>query len=380
MQRTVDVAIVGAGIVGLAHAWSAARLGLTVAVFERGPRAEMASIRNFGMVWPIGQPPGDDFRRAMRSRSRWLELKREAGLWVNECGSIHVAHAADEFAVLDEFAAMARQHDVPCELLSRSETLSRFPAANADGLHGSLYSTVECCVDPRVAIAAIPEFLADKYGVEFHFRTAVAGIEAPIVCTSAGDRWQAGRVLICSGADFESLFPREFAASGLRRCKLQMLATAPQPNGWNLGPHWAAGLTLAHYAAFRDCPTLPALKARFERELPECVATGIHVMASQNHLGEVVIGDSHEYDDAMSPFDVERIDRIILDYLAGFLRLPDPAIARRWHGVYAKHPSKTQFVAEVQPNVHIQSSPGGAGMTLSFGLADDWWANLGPSG
>ncbi len=372
MNRSVDVAVVGAGIVGLAWAWAAARRGRSVVVFERGRRAEMASVRNFGMVWPIGQPAGDLYRTATASRRRWLEL-RAGGVWVQECGSVHAVYEDDERAVLEEFAAAAPGRGVGCELLTPAVAVARFPHLNPDRLKAVLHSPTECVVDPRQAVAQLPRFLADTLGVRFHFGTTVTAVDMPTVHTADGGRWTAEAVCVCGGADFETLFPEAFAASGLRRCKLQMMATGPQPHGWRMGPHLAGGLTLAHYKAFDGCPTLPAVKARFAATMPEYVKYGIHVMASQNELGEVVIGDSHEYDADISPFDKPLVDGLILDYLSKMLRLPDPTVVRRWHGVYAKHPTAVQFSAEPQPGCHVFSSPGGAGMTLSFGLADAWW-------
>ena len=69
-----DLAIVGAGIVGLAHALAAARLGKRVVVIDRDAQANGASIRNFGFVTVTGQERGECWRRARRSRDVWAEV------------------------------------------------------------------------------------------------------------------------------------------------------------------------------------------------------------------------------------------------------------------------------------------------------------------
>ncbi len=92
-------------------------------------------------------------------------------------------------------------------------------------------------------------------------------------------------------------------------------------------------------------------------------------MASQNDRGEVVIGDSHDYDD-LEPFDKAAIDELILGYLATFLDVPGLRIASRWHGTYAKHPTEPFVVARPAPGAVATIGVGGAGMTLSFGLAE----------
>src|SRR5215469_3182033 len=117
----VGVAIVGAGIVGLAHAYLAAKTGRSVAVFERSPAAIGASIRNFGMIWPIGQPAGQLHRTALRSREIWIELLCQAKFAHLPTGSLHVAYREDEAAVGREFSQKAPALGYECAWLTPEE-------------------------------------------------------------------------------------------------------------------------------------------------------------------------------------------------------------------------------------------------------------------
>ena len=372
-RRIEDVGVVGAGIVGLGLAWSAARRGHRVTVFERGTAATGASVRNFGMIWPIGQPAGDAHALAMRSRQAWLELAHHAGLWVSRCGSIHLAHREDEWAVLEEFASAAPGLGYTCELLTRAEVLRRTDAANPDRLLGGLFSPTELGINPRTAVRTLPGWLANRLDVRFELGTTITNVEPGWVCSSDGRRWAFDRVVVCGGADFETLFPAIFRSSSLSRCKLQMLKTVSQPEGWTIGPHLASGLTLRHYANFAVSASLPALRERIAAETPELDAYGIHVMASQNDAGEVILGDSHEYDSAIEPFGKSVIDDLILRELSRVIRLKNWEISERWSGVYAKHGARPIFEAEPLPRVHVCTGTGGAGMTMAFGLAERFW-------
>ena len=78
-RPSFDVAIVGAGIVGLAHALAAARAGAKVLVLDRDAQANGASIRNFGYVTVTGQSADDTWQRARRTRDVWDEIAPQSG-------------------------------------------------------------------------------------------------------------------------------------------------------------------------------------------------------------------------------------------------------------------------------------------------------------
>jgi FAD dependent oxidoreductase TIGR03364 len=369
VQQRADVAIVGAGILGLAHAYALARRGHSVVVFERSPQAAGASVRNFGMIWPIGQPAGSRHEMALRSRELWLEVLEAARLPYFPTGSLHVVYREDEAAVAQEFCDVGPRLGYLCSWLDRDAVLDRSNAVRPAGLIGAIWSPGEITVDPRVTLARLPLFLTDKFGIQFRMGQAVHSIDLPIVEAGA-EKWEVEAAIVCTGDDFESLYPKMFRASGLTRCKLQMMRTHPQPEGWQLGPALAAGLTLRFYESFQVCRTLRALKERIAAETPEYDRWGIHVLVSQTAGREITIGDSHEYGAAIDPFDRTEIDDLVLQYARAFLHAPNLEIAQRWHGVYAKHCEQPFVSLSPATNVRVVTATGGSGMTLSFGLAE----------
>lgn len=375
-----SVGVIGAGIVGVAHAWREAVHGARVTLFERDERASGASVRNFGMVWPIGQPPAS-LEAALLSRSLWLDFIDSTGVWSGQRGSLHAAHREDEWQVLEEFAATANDVGYRVELLDRREALHRAPGLQPEGLLGALYSETEIGVDPRQVISVAPHWLSDRYQVETCFGVEIRSIDHPTVCAADGRRWQFDRIVVAAGAELNRLYPDLVADNGLGRCKLQMMRTDPQPKTWQLGPMIASGLTLRHYRTFEKLASTGPLRQRIAQETPELDRFGIHVMAAQNGAGEVVLGDSHEYGDEITPFDKDIITELMLRELRKVIHLPDWNLQARWHGVYAVQPSRDlQFVAQPEPGVTAVIATGGCGMTMSFGLAETMIASRGAAG
>ena len=364
-MKKYDICIVGGGIVGLAHTLHAAQKGLKVVHFERNQFALGASVRNFGLVWPIGQRT-ETYNRAMRSKEVWLEMSRKSGFHVKQNGSLHLAYHEDEMNVLQEFVSNGQSYN--STLLSIESIKKDYSHINPTNLLGGLYSASEMTVDPREAIKKISEYLSSLENVDMHFGQTVTGVNMPVVSTFEMDV-AVDHLVICSGADFETLYPNQLKVNGLTKCKLQMMRT--QPVDFELGPTLCAGLTLTHYDAFEGCNSLIEVRNRFEQTMPEFRRNGIHVLLAQNELGELIIGDSHHYNEDFYPFDDLSVDQLILEYLSTFF-LGKFEIKEKWHGIYAKQSNgDTDVVLHPEKNVTLVNGLGGAGMTLSFGLAEE---------
>src|SRR5258708_2239471 len=83
---TFDLAVVGAGIIGLSCARAAALQGLRVVVLDRDARSSGASVRILVFVWEAGQGRAIACARARRTCAIWEEVARQAGITITQRG------------------------------------------------------------------------------------------------------------------------------------------------------------------------------------------------------------------------------------------------------------------------------------------------------
>lgn len=363
--------IIGAGIVGLATARALSLKGYSVTVIERSEKAVGASIRNFGMIWPVGQPEGTLYDRAIRSKMIWKEIAYSTGLSYEEAGSLHVAHYNDEWDVLQELHDSFTKCGRPVAIMKPSEITKKYTGVNTQGLLGGLYSDTEMIVDPREAITVVANYLEEYLDVKFIWKKQVNAVDPGKVFVG-NEIIQADLICICSGADFETLYPEQFATLGMVKCKLQMMRFLPAIDNWRIGTSVCGGLSLIHYNSFNTAPSLPALKKRYETEMAEYLKWGIHVMVSQNDKGELTVGDSHEFGHTFEPFDKTFINELITDYLEQIVLCKDWKLIQSWNGIYPKMLNgDTDLFLSPEPGIFIINGLGGAGMTLAFGFAEE---------
>ncbi len=323
------------------------------------------------MIWPIGQPDGSMYERAVRSRKVWKEIAEATGFWFNECGSLHLAYQEDEWNVLQELNEVFNANGRPVNLMGPAEINGKIDGVNQENLMGGLFSKTEMIIDPREAMAALPAYLSANHDVHFIWNANVTAIENNTV-KFAGESMQADMICICSGADFETIYPEKFSSVELTKCKLQMMRFVNMDEQFKIGTSLCGGLSLIHYESFKAASSLPLLKKRYQKELPEYLRLGIHVMVSQNGKGELTVGDSHEYGSTFAPFDEAYINELITSYLKTFAVTDKWKLIQSWHGIYPKMTNgKTDIFLEAEKGVYIINGLGGAGMTLSFGFAEE---------
>ena len=294
-----DLAIAGAGIVGLAHAHAAAKRGKRVVVIDRDAQAN----GRFGGAISVSSPS-----RARRPaiagpwrgspRNIWAEVAENAGIAIVQRGMVLASRFDESEAVIDAF--LRTEMADGCERLTARQAQAHVACLRTDAARVSLYSPHEIRVESRTAIPLLARFLEEQLGVTFLRNTTVTAVEPPRVETADGVI-EAETAIVCPGDDFTGLFAERFAAYHVTRCKLQMLRLRPeQPVRFNTAV--MSDLGLGRYLGYAGLPEAAPLKQRLDADLQAERDNGIHLIVTQSADGSLVVGDSHHYAKTPDPF------------------------------------------------------------------------------
>lgn len=361
-----DLVIVGAGIIGLAHAAEAVHRGLTVDIVERDAEAVGASVRNFGHACITAQGPAL-LETAQVSRRGWLRTAAHSGFWAPEAGALVLARNPAEAALIEEFRDERGADAVT--LLTADEVRTRLagPGRQPDpSIVGAAWFPADLRVDPRTTVATIAAWLADQPGVRFHWRTNAVRCTDAAVHTSRGVV-RGRHVLVCVGHDLDRLYPATAEDNEVLRCRLQM-ALVQAPRGYTLDSAVLTGTSMLRYEGMATLPAAASVRAELESGHPELLDLGANMMFTSRPDGTLLVGDSHHYGVTAPPFIDEQVSAHLL---AGVRRIigADLPVLQRWQGVYASSGQIDVLRVCHEPTVSSVTVTTGLGMTLAFGLA-----------
>src|SRR5436190_15292825 len=155
MER-IDVAVIGAGVTGLASALASAELGRTVCVLERHPRAGIeTSTHNSGVVHAgLYYPPGSlKARLCVEGRRLLYEFCTRHDVPHERCGKIVVATDPSEVAALEALCTRATENGVEgVRLVDRAFIEQREPSIRAIA---ALYSPESGIVSAEELVTAL---------------------------------------------------------------------------------------------------------------------------------------------------------------------------------------------------------------------------------
>jgi glycine oxidase len=219
--QSIDVAIVGGGIVGLAAAWRASSRGMAVTVLERDATGRGASHVAAGMLAPVAEAEfGEAGRRllelGLRSAEMWpefaAELQEASGeeVGLRRTGTLLLARDEDEARELERQLVFRRSLGLHAERLLPSAAREREPAL-APTVRLALEAPDDHSVDPRLVLRALRR-ACERAGVEIREHAVVRSVEldgagerATGVVLRGGERLAACQVVMAAGAWTEQI-------------------------------------------------------------------------------------------------------------------------------------------------------------------------------
>ena len=371
LPDTVDVVIIGGGIVGCSTAYFLARSGVSVLVCEKGRVAGEQSGRNWGWVRQQGRSPVE-LPLMMQSLRIWQDLARDLGedIGFTQGGCFYFAADEESLAELTGWLAPAREVGLDTKIVAGPE-LADLVKTDTTRWTGALYTPSDGRAEPRRAVPAIARGAA-RNGARIVSCCAVRGIER------SGGRIQAvvtergvvkTSTVLCAGGAWTNLFCRSLDISVPQmRVKGTVARTAPavdilRGEAWSLDVairrRHDGGYTVAHGSAFHH--SLVPATLRYARQFwPAFLQErgAIRIRLDGEFMSALKIPRRWELD-RESPFERARVldpppdARILVEMRRGLQRwFPEIAAApfvETWGGMIESSPDVLPIISRGEP-------------------------------
>jgi glycine oxidase len=197
-----DIAIVGAGVVGLSVAFRAQQRGLRVVVLERDRAGGGATHHAAGMLAPVSEAEvghADLLDEGLAAAAAWPDFAEELGVELHTAGTLIVARDRDEAEALDREQAFRERLGLRVERLLPSAARGLEPAL-APAIRLALHVPDDRAVDPRDLLTRLHAAVLAA-GAQVREGAAVAAIgEDGEVRLASGEVVHADTVVLAAGA------------------------------------------------------------------------------------------------------------------------------------------------------------------------------------
>ncbi len=211
LPASVDICIIGGGIIGVSTALYLAEQGQSVLLCEKGRIACEQSSRNWGWVRQQGRDAAE-LPLMMESNQIWQNLAKRCQsnlLKFSQHGVYYLAESQEKLAKYDKFLSIAKNHGLDTRLMSKSEVDILFPGNQANWI-GGMVTPSDGRAEPWVAVPALAK-AAEHSGALIKENCAVRYLEqtngrVSSVITEAGS--VKVQQVVLSGGAWSSLFAR----------------------------------------------------------------------------------------------------------------------------------------------------------------------------
>ncbi len=334
-----DLAVVGAGIVGSACAFEAARAGLRVAVIEEAFPGSGATAAGMGHIVAMDDSDAQ-FALTRYSRELWAELARElpADCEYANCGTLWIAADAEEMAEVDRKSRFYGSRGGAVEVLDAQALRDEEPHLR-EGLAGALLVSEDSVVYPP----CVARYLLAQQRVTLRTGRAMRITENTIHLAD-GDTIHAEAIVNAAGIHAARLTPE--------------LPIDIQPRKGHL-------LITDRYPGFvrHQLVELGYLKSAHSTTA-DSVAFNVQPRAS----GQILIGSSRQFGSASPEMDNRILNAMLaraIEYMPGIARL---SAIRGWTGFRAATADKLPLIGLIPGyrNVYVAAGHEGLGITTSL--------------